>query len=100
MKVILINEENHGLIGVALNYYAAVKWLITNNWIDNSTEVSIGEDDTEYYWKEISKVYGENWADKMLDQWNINVFNANMDGCFNLEAVTVIDAETLFCYEE
>ena len=39
MKVIVINEEAHGIIGIALNYYNAVKWLIGNDWIDNNTEV-------------------------------------------------------------
>lgn len=34
MKVIVINEENHGFIGVAKNMDSAFHFLIEEDWID------------------------------------------------------------------
>ena len=33
MEVIVIREENHGFIGVAKDYKAAVEWLIEDGWM-------------------------------------------------------------------
>lgn len=89
MTVILINEDNHGLIGVANNYYNAAKWLIANNWISDDTEICIGENEYGYEWKPLKDVVGEDWEDKMLDQWDINEFNDRWEGSFHLEPVEV-----------
>jgi len=89
MNVILINEDNHGLIGVANNYYNAADWLIINDWISDTTEICIGEDEHSYRWKPLKDVLGEDWEDKMLDQWDINDFNDYWEGSFYLERVEV-----------
>ena len=38
MKVILISEENHGLIGVAKNMRSAFQFLLDDKWITEDTE--------------------------------------------------------------
>ena len=89
MNVILIHEDSHGLVGVANNYYNAVKWLIAKDWISDNTEISIGENEYSYEWASVKNTLGENWADKMLDQWDIDDFNDYWTGLFRLEPVEV-----------
>ena len=88
MKVTLIGEDNHGQIGVAINYYNAVKWLINNHWITASDEVFI-----DNKWKTVVEAFGDNWSDLMLNEWDINTFNDYWDGCFYLDVITVIGTE-------
>lgn len=89
MNVILINEDNHGLVGVANNYYNAVKWLIAEDWISDTTEICVGENEYSYEWKPLKEVLGEDWADKMLEQWDIENFNDYWEGSFLLQSVEV-----------
>ena len=94
MKVITIYEDNHGQIGIALNYYNAVKWLIENDWLDDTIEVwSKSANDDWYDWISIKEVYGENYADDILNNWDINTFNEIFAGTFLLESVDVIGTE-------
>lgn len=94
MKVITINEDNHGQIGIALNYYNAVKWLIENNWLDDAVEVWRKPADDDFYdWISIKKVYGENYANDILNNWDINTFNEAFEGTFLLQSVDVIGTE-------
>lgn len=90
MKVITINEDNHGQIGVALNYYNAVKWLIENDWLADDLEVWRSDCDD---WVSIKKMYGENYANDILNNWDINTFNEAFEGTFLLQSVDVIGTE-------
>lgn len=40
MTVITMNEENHGFLGVAKDYKAAIKYLYQTNWLNKDTEIS------------------------------------------------------------
>ena len=94
MKVITINEDNHGQIGIALNYYNAVKWLIENNWLDDTIEVlRKSANDDSYYWIPIKRVYGENYANDILNNWDIKTFNEAFENTFLLQSVDVIGTE-------
>ena len=70
MKAIVINEDNHGFIGLAKDYPRAVKFLIDNGWLDDYTEVWVQDN--------------EDWADKM-ENWGVGNFNDYWDGSFILE---------------
>lgn len=75
MKVVVIYEENHGFIGLAKDYNAALDFLMGNNWLDGSTEIwSDDEDD----WTRLDKFYGPNWM-FIIREWNIDHFNDNID---------------------
>lgn len=92
MNVVIINEDNHGLIGIALNYYNAVKWLIDKHWIDDDTEVY--DYDTEE-WRTVKEVLGADWASLMLndENWNLDRFNDFWGCCFSLDPEKVIGTE-------
>ena len=80
MKVIIMNEDNHGFIGLAKDYPSAVKFLIDNGWLDDYTEVWVRENE----WARLSEVLGEDWADKM-ENWGVENFNDYWDGSFYFE---------------
>lgn len=92
MTVVIINEDNHGRIGVALNYYHAVKWLIDTHWIDDDTEVYDYDTDE---WRAVKEVLGVNWASLMLndESWDFDRFNDFWGNCFSLDFEKVIGTE-------
>ena len=34
MDVIMVHEDNHGILGVAINYTSAIDMLVENKWLD------------------------------------------------------------------
>ena len=92
MRVVLIHEDNHGMIGVALNYYHAVRWLIDEHWLMDNTEVYVYKDGGES-WLRLDQTLGKDWADLLMDHWDIDNFNAYFSDCFYLESVEVYGSE-------
>ena len=88
MTVILVNEDNHGLLTVAENYKSAVKFLISNRWIEDYTWVWNEIDGSSVH---LIELLGENAMDKMTEEWDIDNFNAFWDGNFYLEEVEVYE---------
>ena len=87
MTVILVNEDNHGLLTVAKDYKSAVKFLIDDKWIEESTEIW-NEDDT---YSRFDELLGENAFDIITEKWNINSFNTFWNGSFFLNEVEVYE---------
>lgn len=87
MIVIVINEDSHGMIGVAKNYYSAVKWLITNQWISNFTDCW---DNSIHNWRPIEEILGKDWQEIIVDSWDIEKFNDFFEDSFYLEPLEVI----------
>ena len=88
MTVILVNEDNHGLLTVAKDYKSAVKFLINNRWIEDYTWVWNEIDGSSVH---LIELLGENAMDKMTEEWDIDNFNAFWDGNFYLEEVKVYE---------
>ena len=60
-EVILVREDNHGLIAVTLDYFSAVKYLVENNWLTDTIEVGVDED-----LEEVIVAFGADWVDEIL----------------------------------
>ena len=88
MTVILVNEDNHGLLTVAKDYKSAVKFLINNRWIEDYTWVWNEIDGSSVH---LIELLGENAMDKMTEEWDIDNFNAFWDENFYLEEVKVYE---------
>lgn len=69
MDVIIIHEENHGIIGVAYDYESAVAYLVNQRWLP--AEI-------------LDEPLGDEWLDKLLS-WDIDNFNTFFEGCFYLQ---------------
>lgn len=87
MTVILVNEDNHGFLTVAKDYKSAVKFLIDDRWIEESTEVW-NEDDT---YSRLDELLGEDAFDIITEKWNIDSFNTFWNGSFFLNEVEVYE---------
>lgn len=87
MKVIVIREVNHGIIGTARCEGTQAKWavelLIRRHWLDRFTSIYY-EVNGEYLWEEVGIAFGENWEDFMKNL-TINEFNKIWEDCFYLE---------------
>lgn len=86
MRVITIEEENHGQIGIAKTYTDAVHFLVENHWLDELTEIYVGDEN----YKTVIEDLGENWLAVMLD-WSMEKFGEYFDGCFYLNSVEVFE---------
>ena len=79
--VYLIEEENHGMIGVAKNYSSAIDFLVDSDWLDEKFEVWV--DNEDYLTQTIKEKLGENWSEVIL-AWDTEQFGNFFDGSFYL----------------
>lgn len=82
MKIILVNEDCHGLIGLAVDYPRAVDFLIETGWLYDCTEIWVNE--SEYFLKDALP----NWH-KEIKNWDIEKFNEFFCCLFWLQSVEV-----------
>ena len=80
MRVITIEEDNHGLVGIAKDYKSAVQFLVDNDWLSELTEIPIDEYGNFH---SIKEHLGENWLAVVL-KWKRTKFNEFFEGCFYL----------------
>lgn len=87
MKVILISEENHGIIGCVASEKDVMPWLTRENWINQYTELY--NPDTHDY-EIIKDKYGLTWF-QSLSKMNLNDL-AQVLGYFCFEPIEVWSA--------
>ena len=86
MRVVTIEEDNHGQIGIAKTYEDAVHFLINDGWLSALTEIYCGDE----VYKTVIEDLGENWLAVMLD-WSMEKFCEYFEGCFYLSNVEVYE---------
>ena len=82
--IITIQEDNHGLIGIAKNYFSAIDFLIDEDWLDGNFELynaNAADDDNNV--KTVKEDLGEEWKEVILS-WDTETFNNYFEGCFYL----------------
>ena len=77
MNIIIIHEDNHGILGVAKDYDSAINFLLQNQWLTADTEVlnSIGE------WISLKEL---GFDIETIRSWDIEAFNDFFEGIFYL----------------
>lgn len=92
MKIIDIFEDNHGHIGTAISYKAAIHFLATKDWIEGDC-VLYEYDETACKGKSIlvQEKLGEDWVNNLLTNFDIDSFNELFDGWIELVEVEVYD---------
>ena len=73
MKVIVINEECHGFIGVAKDMESAFQFLIDDKWITENTELFEPTEGEEYGWFPVSRAMTDlrrSLLDTLMFLWN------------------------------
>lgn len=80
MKMVcLIEEDNHGNIGIAKDYFSAIDFLIDSDWLDENCELYEGDG----IYKTVKEDLGEKWKEVILS-WDTETFNNYFEGCFYL----------------
>lgn len=86
--VILIIEENHGIIGIAKSFSSAIDFLYDNNWMTPETELYNPFDDTaESDWVCFEKY---NLTKEDLKKCGLEIFNDLFDSVFFLDEWEVV----------
>lgn len=86
MRVITIEEDNHGMIGIAKTYADAIHFLVKDNWLNELTEIYLGDE----VYKTVIEDLGEEWFAVMVN-WSMKKFNEYFEGCFYLNDVGVYE---------
>lgn len=58
MKIILIEEENHGFIGAVTRKDLILPWLVRNNWMNQFTEIY---DEKMNDYRSLRDIFGLTW---------------------------------------
>ena len=82
--VIIIEEDNHGFIGIAETFLDAIDFLITEDWLNGKTELYEGDEK----YKTIEEDLGENWISQ-ISEWNLEKFNKYFEGMFFLWTIPI-----------
>lgn len=85
MKIIVIKEDNHGMIGAVMTYDTAIEFLTRYDWLDGNCEVSVDPDGN---WLTLLDIYGKRWREAVLS-WNVDRFNDVFEGFFHLEVLEI-----------
>ena len=86
MRVITIEEDNHGMIGIAKTYADAVHFLVNDSWLGALTEIYCGDE----VYKTVIEDLGEDWLAVILD-WSMEKFCEYFEGLFYLDSVEVYE---------
>ena len=91
MKVIHINEENHGHIGTAVSMKAAFQYLVRAKWLTFNTEIWLFDS-----WVTIGEIFEQNgWhkTNENLVEWAMNRDEEVCEGMFYFSAEDVIEED-------
>ena len=86
MRVVTIEEDNHGQIGIAKTYADAVNFLVDDGSLNALTEIYCGDE----VYKTVIDDLGEDWLAVMLD-WSMEKFCEYFSGLFYLDSVKVYE---------
>ena len=64
MEIVIISEDNHGVIGTATTDKAAKQWLIREGWVDKYSEIWNPDTDENHT---LIEVYGDNWENAYIN---------------------------------
>lgn len=81
MKVYIIHEDNHGVLGVADSYKSAVQFLVDEEWMTGEFEIW---DKEEFCYRTIPINPEE------IKTWKRNKFNDFFFGVFEIEETDLI----------
>ena len=88
MKVILISEENHGIIGCVASERDVMPWLTKENWVNQYTELY--RSNTHDY-ETVKDRYGLTWF-QILSKMNLRDLTEVLDDEFSFEPIEVWSA--------
>lgn len=88
MTCIVINECNHGILGIAANYKSAINFLIAEDWLSDYTDIYSKEKDE---WITLIE-WHSNWKEYLLSH-DMDDFNVLFEDTFYLEDHDIFNIE-------
>ena len=88
MKLVSITEENHGLIGIALNRKSAFQFLVKRGWLHFASDYYLFD-----HWTPIQQIFDDNgWekTEEALVEWAM-MPTLDWEGSFYFDEVEVFD---------
>ena len=83
---VVIYEDNHGMVGLAVDYESAIDFLVLNNWLSPTMELFLEDNSLST----IEEDLGENWL-QLIRLWPMKVFNSYFGGLFYLDVENIYD---------
>ena len=67
MKVLLVDEDNHGMIAICKDYNSAIEFLLEDGWINADDEICVWYNPHTglYEYNTIEGILGKNWEDRL-----------------------------------
>lgn len=86
-EVICVEEDNHGLVGIATDYQSAIDGLVQIDWLNDQTEIYTEIKGIDRYFT-LKEILGNNWLNE-IKLWNEDKFNEFFEGMFYLDKMEV-----------
>ena len=83
---VVIYEDNHGMVGLAVDYESAIDFLVLNEWLSPTMELLLEDNSLST----IEEDLGENWL-QLIRLWPMKVFNNYFDGLLYLDVEKIYD---------
>lgn len=83
---VVIYEDNHGMVGLAVDYESAIDFLVLNKWLSPTMELLLEDNSLST----IEEDLGENWL-QLIRLWSMKEFNNYFDGLLYLDVEKIYD---------
>jgi hypothetical protein len=83
---VVIYEDNHGMVGLAVDYESAIDFLVLNEWLSPTMELLLEDNSLST----IEEDLGENWL-QLIRLWTMKEFNNYFDGLLYLDVERIYD---------
>jgi hypothetical protein len=83
---VVIYEDNHGMVGLAVDYESAIDFLLLNKWLTPTMELLLEDNSLST----IEEDLGENWL-QLIRLWPMKEFNNYFDGLLYLDVERIYD---------
>ena len=65
MTVILIEEANHGTLGIAKDIPSAIDFLVETDWLHWYDAFLVDDGHGDYVWKDLNSIFGADWKNEL-----------------------------------
>ena len=89
-EVIVIREDNHGVVGVVSTVFSALMFLLETGWVNSLYDYYDEKTDS---FKPIIEVFGESWEQALVEIETIDEFNKFFEGSFHLKKFELFEKE-------
>lgn len=83
---VVIYEDNHGMVGLAVDYESAIDFLVSNEWLKPKMELLLEDNSIAT----LEEALGKNWL-QLIRLWPMKVFNNYFDGLLYLVVERIYD---------